>query len=453
MVDGERILKSPTLFAIEILGVKPFPYQVEFLEDESDRIIVVGGRQSGKSTMIALKSLWIAFVKPKQDILIIAPTLRQARIVFDKIKELMSKSVFVIKHVKKNTMSEIRFDNNSVIRIVPAGNSGDVARGFSCDLVIFDECAFISDDVIISIEPSVSAKGGKIIYSGTPYGTRGRFYELWREKETRKGRKKKGSLKWSYYHFPSRLNPLISEEFLEEMKKLMTENQFLQEYEGQFISEVGLLYPLDLILSCLEDYDYWKTRKEDGRYVIGVDPSRMGEDETAIVILKKWFDEEDNDYYKLVYVETLSKSTSVEIAKRIIKLIYEWRPEKIYIDTTGVGGGVEDVLRSEYPDYNDLIEGVVFTYQEKIDMHYRLKTLMENKRIVFPRGDRKLLNQFLNFNVDVTADGRLRIIKGDGRDDIVDAIILAVRGGGLKFEFLDELAKYFSGGDKYDVGI
>ena len=83
--DYEKILRSPTLFAMKILGITPLRYQAGFLEDDSDKILVVGGRQIGKSTMLALKAIWTAFIKPNEDILILAPTFRQSKIVYERI--------------------------------------------------------------------------------------------------------------------------------------------------------------------------------------------------------------------------------------------------------------------------------------------------------------------------------------------------------------------------------
>ncbi|MDI6905847.1 MAG: hypothetical protein QMD13_10305, partial [Candidatus Bathyarchaeia archaeon] len=42
-------IKGPVDFAETILRMKPFPYQVRLLEDESKRIVGCMGRQSGKT--------------------------------------------------------------------------------------------------------------------------------------------------------------------------------------------------------------------------------------------------------------------------------------------------------------------------------------------------------------------------------------------------------------------
>ena len=272
--DFEKFLRSPTLFAIHVLKIRPFKYQVKILEDENKRILMVCGRGVGKTTVLAIKALWNAFVKPEYEVLIVAPTLRQSRIMYETIRKLIYKNKYI--HRKANvTLHETRFDNESVIRIVPVGEKGDIARGFHPDMLIFDEAAFMPDEAILAIEPSVLPKDGIIIYSSTPYGMNNRFYELYRLHRN----------DWSVYQIPSWECPLAKADFLEEMRKSMPEVHFMQEYGAQFVSEVGMLYPYNLVLNNAKDYEYLEMY--DKPCVMGVDVSGGGQDEHAIVIVRE----------------------------------------------------------------------------------------------------------------------------------------------------------------------
>jgi len=51
-----RIPSDPVEFAVSVLDWRPFPYQEELLADESKRICVCAGRQTGKSTTVAVKA-------------------------------------------------------------------------------------------------------------------------------------------------------------------------------------------------------------------------------------------------------------------------------------------------------------------------------------------------------------------------------------------------------------
>ena len=197
--DYEKILRSPTLFAMKILGITPLRYQAGFLEDDSDKILVVGGRQIGKSTMLALKAIWTAFIKPNEDILILAPTFRQSKIVYERIMEMIGRTEFLFKRTVKFNLEETKFDNSSVIRCLTAGNSGEYVRGFSATVIIFDEASLIPDQVFMALEPAMAVRGSQLIMSGTPYGKRGYFYNEWANNEISK--------KWSTYRIPTNKNP------------------------------------------------------------------------------------------------------------------------------------------------------------------------------------------------------------------------------------------------------
>lgn len=70
--------------------------------------------------------------------------------------------------------------------------------------------------------------------------------------------------------------------------------------------------------------------------LLGVDVARMGSNRT--VLLKRQgrvvFDD----------VKQLRSRDEVQIAREIVRIIEDWDPVKIFIDTTGVGGGVYDIL-------------------------------------------------------------------------------------------------------------
>jgi hypothetical protein len=130
----ERVLevfrKEPEKFVRLLCGIELAKYQRDILLDESKRIILNSGRQVGKSTIVSLKALWRAFCHPRQEILVLGPTERQAKIVFDKIYETIYLNEILMSETVKLTINEIRFKNGSVIRCLPAGKTGEYIRGF-----------------------------------------------------------------------------------------------------------------------------------------------------------------------------------------------------------------------------------------------------------------------------------------------------------------------------------
>jgi len=54
----QKLRESPSLFVEKVLGVDSvYPYQREVLDTKQDRIAITGGRQIGKTTMMAWRAI------------------------------------------------------------------------------------------------------------------------------------------------------------------------------------------------------------------------------------------------------------------------------------------------------------------------------------------------------------------------------------------------------------
>ncbi len=80
---------DPVFFARTFLNFQPYPYQKDFLRDNSRRIVACCGRQVGKTTLAAIKALHFALTHDSVRVLVISAGLRQSIYLFDKILELM----------------------------------------------------------------------------------------------------------------------------------------------------------------------------------------------------------------------------------------------------------------------------------------------------------------------------------------------------------------------------
>lgn len=88
-----------------------------------------------------------------------------------------------------------------------------------------------------------------------------------------------------------------------------------------------------------------------GELVIGVDPSRFGDDLFAIVWRRG---------RKIIKKETIEKIDVTAGAFKIKQIIDRDDPARVFIDTGGVGGGVYDVVRSYGEKYDSVVRGVNF---------------------------------------------------------------------------------------------
>jgi hypothetical protein len=404
----EDILIDPGKFFAFVRNEQPYDYQTVFLKDNAKRIAIRSGRQIGKTVMGSVKVLYRAFMNPNEQILILAPSQRQANIFFWNIKEIVANNLFIKECVVRETMTQIYFDNGSEIHCLPAGSRrvSDRIRGFSPTLILMDEASYIPDEVLTAVEPSLAATNGDLIYTSTPYGKRGFFWECF-----------KPGGGFSTYHIKSSECPRITEDFLKEKKERLSENEFNQEYLGEFSEEGDVFFTRSLILSCTEDIKELDNPQVGYVYYLGIDCARYSQDETVYTIV------EHGAFNRVVKIVSTSKQPTTDITARIKQLYEIWKFECIHIDATNVGGPVYDILIQEgYPIFPAKFASIKFKEQ----LYMNLKTLMEHHKIQFPNNE-KLINQMANLISRFTMQGVSLQPPDKGHDNFPDSLTLAVR--------------------------
>lgn len=299
-------------------------WQQKLLETDGD-IVAVCGRQVGKSTVVAIKAAQYAVSNPKKTILIIASVERQARLLFDKtLNFLLDENKAMIKKGRdKPTLHQIKLTNGSVIYCLPTGLSGYGIRGYTIDLLIADEAAFIPEAVWTAVTPMLAITKGKLILLSTPFGRGGFFYEAYQSEHFHK------------FHISSEDCPRKDVNFLEREKKRMSKLQYAQEYLGEFVDELRQFFPTDLINKCMfKDLQFTY-----GDFYLGVDVARLGGDETVLYTLTR----SDGKLYE-VDLNVSEKALLTETYKTIKFLDRRYNYKRIYIDDGGLGVGVFDTL-------------------------------------------------------------------------------------------------------------
>lgn len=245
LLKVEEILKNPKYFFTFVTGHTPTKYQLEILNDISRDIVIRAGRQVGKTTVLAMKALQMALTKPNQLILLVAPTIRQSDIIFSHIREAVSINPLLSKTIARLTQTMCFFKNNSKIYALPSGKYGYNIRGFPATAIIMDEGAYIKNDVYTAIQPSRAVTRGTLIVSSTPFGKQGKFYQFYFD-ET-----------FSRHLIRSTESPIIDQQFLKKERGRMTEADFTQEYEAEFIEEVDTYFSRELIIQTIDEKLKW----------------------------------------------------------------------------------------------------------------------------------------------------------------------------------------------------
>lgn len=302
-------------------------------------IALRSGRQVGKSEVISHKAASFALENPGTTTLIIAASQRQSSLLFEKVRnnldDIDNNSGTMYK--EKPTLTRISLTNGSRIYSLPAGRTGYFIRGFTIDMLIADEAAYIPETVWTAVVPMIAVsrktKGmGILVLLSTPFGKGGYFYNAFTDPDFTK------------FHVSSEDCPRIPLDFLKKEKERMTKAEYRQEYLGEFTDEWNQFFSTDLIKKCMTFISWEKATdyNTSARYYLGVDIARYGGDENAFVICEML-----KDKLKIVRCETTARVSTTDTIVRIETLENVWKFNKIFIDDAGIGGGVTDALVSK----------------------------------------------------------------------------------------------------------
>ena len=350
-------------------------WQEQVLATKSN-LVLRSGRQVGKSTIIGLKAAKYALLNSNKLIMVISKTERQAGLLFTKIlANIVNIDKTQIKKGKdRPTKQRIRLKNNSTIHCLPAGDTGYGIMGFTIDLLIADEAAFIPEEVWNSIIPALAVTHGCIWLLSTPFIKKGYYYECFNDPT------------FTSFHQSSEECPRRDDIFLAHKKSILTKAQYAQMYLGMFVDELMQFFSDAIIVKACKGK---RIPKEDNKdYYLGVDIARMGEDESTFQIVKK----EKN---KIIHVENIitTKTLTTQTTSKILELEQIYNFKKIYVDDGGLGVGVFDQLLSEESTRRKIVpinnarrsldkEETVRKKLLKEDLYNNLLKLMERGEIV-----------------------------------------------------------------------
>ena len=260
-------------------------WQKEVMDYRGD-ILLCTGRRVGKTYILARKAVDRMIKEPKTKVLMFSLTEEQAMLIMVMAKnyllETAPKSL-----VKKQTMTNkktLTLKNGSVMKVRPAGDTGDSGRGFGADITIVDEAARMGKFFWIAVLPIILMSAGEMWLGSTPFGKQGYFWERFNESYNLKDEDAR------YKVFYTTTEKVIEErvgwtpehkervkQILAADKKTMSKLEFGQEYKGLFMED---------IMKAFDEKDIRRAMQlqpvgveKDKNYFLGVDVARYGKDE------------------------------------------------------------------------------------------------------------------------------------------------------------------------------
>lgn len=409
--DQHRLREEPSYFVEQVIGLDVFSYQKEFLDTDDRHFVIASGRQVGKSRMCAWRALQHAVTHAGAQVLITAPSLRQSSLLFDTLYSEIDNSGLSDADwgIERDTQTIIEFDNGSAIHCLPTGRNGDKIRGFSADLVIVDEAAFIDDSIFEDIlQPMLLATGGSMILASTPWGTSSFFYRKFNNAQY-------DDNQWGRLRVHSRENPLIEDDDIEELKEGKTEAQIDREIRGQFTEDSAQFFPEDAIVSCFGTAT--GTPAADVPTYLGADIAAAGDDQTVMYAL--------DDTGNVFHTEVHGSMGVLEAADRIEVLDSSFGFSEIVIDRTGLGQGTLEKL-TDSGQIDRKLRPEYFSIQTKTKLYQGLKTALQRQLLALPDNS-TMHKQLADISASKTSAGNLKFdTRQREHDDHVDALALAV---------------------------
>ncbi len=222
------------------VGLACDPWQQQVLRSTAPRLLILAGRQVGKSTVTSVLALHQALYEPESLVLIFAPALRQSGEFFLKVKKLHAALRQTPCTVARETATELAFSNGA--RVICNPGTEKSTRGYSsCTMLIIDEASRADPALFPSVSPMVTLDG-RIILLTTPFGARGTFHTLWTE----------GGPEWERVKIraadvPRRWPP----DALARKRAEVGDWWYRQEYDLEFLSAEGQLFSYDLVMSAV----------------------------------------------------------------------------------------------------------------------------------------------------------------------------------------------------------
>ena len=257
---------------------------------ENRKVILMEGRQQGKTTTSAAYILWYTIFQDSKTVAILANKATAAR-------EVLNRYQLMYEHLPKWMQQgvitwnkgDIELENNAVVFTAATSSSG--IRGKSVNMLYVDETAIIpnnvAEDFFTSVYPTISAgTTTKILLSSTPLGYN-HFWKFWNDAE--QGNNDFVPLFIPYWKIPGR-----DEKWAEEQKRQLGELKFNQEVLCTFLGSSLTLIRADVIAKLnptnnkysKDGLDIFNKPEKDHRYVIIADTAKgIGADYSAFNII------------------------------------------------------------------------------------------------------------------------------------------------------------------------
>lgn len=424
-LKGSRRLKMNLEKLRAVIDFVPHHMQKQVLLNKSRFKTLCWGRRCGKTLLISYYALkYLLTARPDMrghNIWIVAPTYDLARRSWDYLMmwiPFINKAVGnVIKVDKTNHTMKSIF--GSRLELKSADNPASLL-GIGLDLLIIDEAARVPESIWqVNLRPTLTDRLGKAIFISTPYG-KNWFYDM-----MLKGISTDPiHADYAYFHMKTRDNKTLPdiENEVEKAKMEMPVNDFMQEYEAEFIDGAGSVFRN--VRECIYPCNFTgfpfmaENYSPDKLYQGGLDLARLTDFTVATMV------ERAQEQIKVSAIDRFNELDWKLQKPRLALFSEKFRNPRIHTERNGIGDGVLEDLPGNFDPFTT-------TNESKKDLINYLSILFEQKKILIPNIP-ALIHELESFSYEITSNGRIKYGAPPGlHDDMVMSLALAVKDATL----------------------
>ena len=417
----------------EIFGRTYTPGQLKIigsvLDPQVKRLSVTAMTRYGKTQSVSTALLLQGLGKTKKvkRMILASPTIDQTHILRNYVAEQISNDYTLqdnvdmpsrgsAEHLKKEmSKKRLTFKTNWELLTLTAHGKGEQLMGFGGDIVVLDEACLISDEVYTS---KISRMLGdnpeaKLIELVNPWHRHNFAWRHWQNPNF-----KHIHIDWRQALREGR----VTETFIEEQRKELSEYEFKVLYESIFAEESEdtlirwnwIQYGTTNKLEIPKPYIVW-----------GLDVAERGRD---LTILTKA--ETNGIQFKQLEIHTLKTIETMDTANAVSAIVP--KTDQINVDSIGIGAGVFSRLQelghktvsvrvSQSPtSQNDRF------LNQKAQRYWRLRAVFENKLIEI-LNNKRLIHELSQMRYEFTSTGKIRIISPEDKSpDYSDSLMLCM---------------------------
>lgn len=452
-IDEETLLRSQqsvSFYAEKWLGLRPYYYQIPFLDDPNRFKCATFSRQLGKTFSIALKASQVINMFPDSEVGITAQNERRAFEIYRMVKWMQGLNPIIssLLQPKNDKMHDMLLDTGSRVTYYASGTEGKSIRGATLDMLLMDEADYIPDLVFTATLPTIAATGGGIMLTSTPNKPYSMFHEIfmdgWNARQKFEGKMDLSpneepytspigrtygfsSYHYDWFHGTKVVNPKTGLPQIDEMVVNILKAKDYYLYEREYLAwwpeEGSTFFPLKSITGATVKNAV--RLKPPVHHVMGLDLGRIN-DFTAIVIYQV---NEHRDGAIIIDSFRIRKNNWKVIFGHILTYARKWAVVEIILDGNNVGDIMNTWLASVSGDgatFN--VVPVPLSIQSKAKLYNNLKMGINTGRVQILMKNEELISELIMILGEETDTGKIKIHAPTGKhDDLADAAALGAK--------------------------